>query len=189
MNSIFLPFKDVDRPDIELFTWKVITFFILLSIATGLFYSQLYEMHMWKKVACGIVLVTLSCQTLYNLFLLIYFKTLKYEIADEFINIKTLLFNKKICFADIKSIENVSGDQLKVNRKVLFSYKKDTMDLIYPIGQLGVFDIENIGQVHLYSTDFLDNPKNLILIRTLNGTIFGLSPDNKEEFIKSITRP
>jgi hypothetical protein len=187
MRLIFRPYVDdtvENRPGAELFFVRTLIFLVFLILAIALFSLQLNEMSLLKKLVCLSVVITLLVQAIYHACLFAYFKTLKYELTSVGLNIKTICFSKKITFSHIRKIENMSCNYLKVQSKNIFSYLKETPQLIYPIGQYGGFTMELIGTVNFYSTvDSFREPKNLILITTFDGEKYGVSPERPDEFV------
>jgi len=185
MAEAFLPYRGIQtekRPGLELFFSRALVFGGLFLFAEFLFLAQRH-MPVWKCFLSWVLRFLLLILMNYHLIIGLAFKRLSYEILDDAIVIKSFPFNKKILLKEIKEIKEIEQNWV-IKRKSLFAYAKEFPQVIHFIGQYGMFNVSDIGDVFLLTTlASYSHPERLILITTNRGKIFGISPERPKEFI------
>jgi hypothetical protein len=186
--SIYLTHKgtsDKGRPGLELFFSRAVAFGGLFLFAEFLFLAQ-RPMPVWKWFLSWILRFILLILFNYHLIIGLAFKRLSYEIKDNSLIIKSFPFNRKILLQDITDIKAINHP-LEIKKGAILAYAKESPQVIHFVGQYGMFRVSEIGTVFLYTTlSSYHHPEGLILIKTVSGKIFGVSPENPEDFIKEL---
>jgi len=188
MESIFLPYKGESsekRPELKLFWWRSLTFFILYLIATIVFFNlRNYHISILQWFVTAVLKIALLIISVYHFSLGMMFKKLQYKIADDALEISLFPFDLKIPFSEIEEVKEASGE---TEIKRVYGYNKEVPQLIHYVGQIGMFKVSGIWKVFMYTTlGSLKNPAGLIIIKRKDGRNYGVSPASPQEFVKLI---
>lgn len=186
MTSTFISNKDESlkkRPGLELFWWRSYTFFMLYLIATVVFWGLRYHhISVWQWLITALFRIALLIISIYNFYLGMMFKKLKYEVTDDALEINLFPFHVKIPFSEIEEVKEALGE---TEIKKVLGYNKEVPQLIHYVGQIGLFKSSGIGKVLMYATlSSLKNHTGLIILKRRDGRNYGISPASPQEFIK-----
>lgn len=189
MNQVIKPYKAdiINNPGIELFVWRIAVFFVFFVLSIVLLVLLFDALLFIKKVAILLCCFTLLLMIFYHLFLILFYKKLRYEITTDSLTIRSFIVHEKFRLSDIKELTEVANETLVLKKRNVFSYFKESPQIVYPVAQLGLCTLEKFGVVSFYSfVDTLKEPKNLVLISTRENKQYAVSPEVANEFINLI---
>ncbi len=150
-------------------------FFIHAALSSYFLYllhSALFEV---SNIPVKIVLLIISVPFAFiPIFLIAIYPTMRYELRDDGLHLICGPFKEKINYKEIR----------RVFEKDL---KYDISSTGWKIPGYALFKIfyKDLGWVKMYSTRVL---KNILIIETFNGNLFGITPKEKNRFLLSLKK-
>ena len=150
-------------------------FFIHTALSSYFLYllhSALFEV---SNIPVKIVLLIISVPFAFiPIFLIAIYPTMRYELRDDGLHLICGPFKEKINYKEIR----------RVFEKDL---KYDISSTGWKIPGYALFKIfyKDLGWVKMYSTRVL---KNILIIETFNGNLFGITPKEKNRFLLSLKK-
>ena len=146
---------------------------IITAIVTAIFGAVIItSIATTKKSEVNLFMLSFSFGLLFVYVITYAFKPKDYELTAKYLIINRVIYNVKINREDIRSIEKVSSEQMKLTVR--------TFGVGGLFGYFGKFYNKSIGKMTFYTTQ----RNKRILVKTMNDKNIILSPDEPEKLIE-----